>query len=238
MQAQTNIYGKKPLQIAIDGPIGSGKSTVAGLLAEKLNLFLVDAGALYRAAAYLAMRDGLTPEEYLEIAKRYRKAKVIEGVAEGIGKQIKITLDGEDISDKIRTHGIDDLVAKIAKNKEVIDAVHEKEREIAKARSVVIEGREIGSVVLREAQVKIYLTAGMRKRAQRRIEEYRAKGDQTPEEHIIRSLKERDELDMRRLYAPLIKADDTVLIDTTEITAEEAADKIIKLVPSEYLGYI
>lgn len=227
---------KRLLQIAIDGPIGSGKSTVAQLVAKKLHLFLIDAGGFYRAAAYVALRDKLPVTQYLNVARRFKKAQVVErkpNKTEQDGRKITVLLDGEDISWKIRTHQIDDLVAKFAQHKEIVSAVHEKERELAQSQSVIAEGREIGSLVFPKAQVKVYLTADVRKRAARRIEEYRKKGDKTLESEIIRALKERDELDMRRVYAPLVRARGAVLLDTTDMTAEQAAEEIIKLVPEE-----
>ncbi|MBI5356333.1 (d)CMP kinase [Candidatus Collierbacteria bacterium] len=227
----------KSLHIAIDGPIGSGKSTVAKEISRRLDIFLIDAGAIYRTAAYIALRDNLNPNQAGDIAKKLRNSELVERQAlpkEQDGRKITVLLDGKDISWEIRGHGIDDLVAKIAVNKVVINAVHAKEKLLAKGQSVVIEGREIGTMVLPKAQVKVYLTADPRERAKRRFQEYQNKGDTTPHGEIIRALKERDELDMRRAYAPLRKADDAVLVDTTGKTVNEVVDMILKLVPEEY----
>lgn len=227
----------KPLHIAIDGPIGSGKSTVAKEISRRLNIFLIDAGAIYRTAAYIAIRDGLSPRQAAEIAKKLRKSKLVErqpSDKEQDGRKITVLLDNKDISWDIRGHGIDDLVAKIAVNKAVIDAVHAKEKLLAKGQSVVMEGREIGTMVLPKAQVKVYLTADPKERAKRRFQEYRSKGDATPHSEIVRALKERDELDMRRAYAPLRKAEDAVLVDTTGRPVNEVAEMILKLVPGGY----
>jgi len=228
----------KSLHIAIDGPIGSGKSTVAKEISRRLNIFLIDAGGIYRAAAYIALRDGLNPQQAKEIAARLKKAKLIErlpAAKEQDGRKITVLLDGKDISWDIRGHTIDDIVAKIAFHKEVINVVHEKERLLAKSRNVVIEGREIGTMVFPDAQVKVYLTADVHERAKRRFSEYDVKGDKTPHREIVRSLKERDELDMKRAYAPLRKAEDATVIDTTGKSVDAVVDIILKLVPKEYL---
>ncbi len=227
----------KPLHIAIDGPIGSGKSTVAKEISRRLNIFLIDAGAIYRTAAHIALRDNLSSKQAGEIAKRLSGSKLIErqpSAKEQDGRKITVLLDGKDISWDICGHGIDDLVAKIAVNKIVIDAVHDKEKLLAKGQSVVIEGREIGTMVLPKAQVKVYLTADPGERAKRRFREYQNKGDTASHGEIVRALKERDELDMRRAYAPLRKADDAMLVDTTGKPANEVVDAILKLVPEEY----
>ena len=229
----------KKLQIAIDGPIGSGKSTVAREISRRLGIFMIDAGAIYRTAAYIGLRDGLGPDQAREIAGRLKKAKFIEREPEGVetdGRKVTVTIDGKDISGDIRGHIIDDLVAKIAVHREIIEAVHEKERNLASRQDVVIEGREIGTMVLPNAQVKVYLTADVHERAKRRFAEYEAKGDKTPHSEIVRALKERDELDMKRVYAPLRKAEDAVLIDTTNKTVDEAAGEILKLIPAEFVS--
>lgn len=226
-----------PFQIAIDGPIGSGKSTVARGIAKRLGLMLIDAGALYRTAALIALRGKFSPKQATQVAKKFREAIVIErqpNNRERDGRKITVLLNGEDVSWAIRTHEVDDLVAKFAEHKEVTDAVHEKERALAQSQGVVIEGREIGTMVLPRAQVKVYLTADIKKRAGRRFEEYTRRGNAVPHSEIIRALKERDELDMRRPYAPLRKAEDAVLIDTTRKTVSEVVDEILKLVPEEY----
>lgn len=221
----------RPLQIAIDGPIGSGKSTVAREVARRLGIMLVDAGALYRTVTLIALKQGIAPERAADAAGIFVRSRVIEKMPGNGDQRTIVLLDDKDISDAIRTHEIDDLVAKFGEHKEVIDAVHAKEREIANTQSVVIEGREIGTIVLPDAQVKVYLTADMKARSKRRIEEYRRKGDETPESGIVRALKERDELDMRRAYAPLRRADDAVVIDTTNKTIEEVVKEIMKHVP-------
>lgn len=229
---------ERSLHIAIDGPIGSGKSTVAKEISRRLNIFLIDAGAIYRTAAHIALRDRLSPQQAKKIAGKLKKAEFIErqpSAGEQDGRKITVLLDGKDISWDIRGHTIDDVVAKIAFHKEVIDVVHEKERLLAKSRNVVIEGREIGTMVLPDAQVKIYLTADIHERAKRRFSEYEAGGDKTPHGEIVRALKERDELDMKRAYAPLRKAEDAVVIDTTVKSVDEVVDMILKLVPEEYL---
>ena len=229
---------RKPLQIAIDGPIGSGKSTAAAEVARRLGIFLVDAGALYRAAALIGIRHKIRPDQApLDGAVLFRRAKIIERQPvgqEADGRKITVLLDGEDVSWAIRTHEVDDLVAKFAVNKEIIEAVHQKEREMSRWHDVVIEGREIGTMVLPEAQVKVYLTADVRERAKRRFAEYVRRGNHVSHSEIVRALKERDELDMKRAWAPLRKAEGAVLIDTTDKTVDEVAEEILKLVAENY----
>lgn len=230
----------RPLQIAIDGPIGSGKSTVAKEIARKLHLMLVDAGGLYRTAALIARRKQLTPDQAPLAAKTFRESAVVERQPTGKeqdGRKVTVLLNGEDVSWAIRTHEIDDLVATFGEHKETIDAVHAKERELARARGVVIEGREIGTMVLPEAPVKVYLTADIKKRAERRFQEYERRGNNVSHSEVVRALKERDELDMRRAYAPLRKARDAVLIDTTNKNVDEVVGEILKLVPKEYKNF-
>ncbi len=227
----------KPLHIAIDGPIGSGKSTVAAEVARRLGIFLIDAGALYRTAALIAIKHQIKSDKAAQAADIFRRVKVTERkplVQETDGRKITVLMGGEDISWTIRTHEVDDLVAKFGEHKEIIQAVHEKERKLASSQDVVIEGREIGTVVLPDAQVKVYLTADIRTRAKRRFQKYESRGNNVPHSEIVRALKERDELDMRRAYAPLRKADDAVLIDTTGKSVGEVVEMILKLVPEEY----
>jgi len=227
----------KPLHIAIDGPIGSGKSTVAAEVARRLGIFLIDAGALYRAAALVAIKHQIKSDKAAQAADIFRRVKVTERkplVQETDGRKITVLMGGEDISWTIRTHEVDDLVAKFGEHKQIIQAVHEKERKLASSQDVVIEGREIGTLVLPDAQVKVYLTADIRTRAKRRFQEYESRGNNVPHSEIVRALKERDELDMRRAYAPLRKAEDAVVIDTTGKPVDEVVDMILKLVPEEY----
>jgi len=227
----------KPLHIAIDGPIGSGKSTVAAEVARRLGIFLIDAGALYRTVALVAIKYQIKPDKASQVADIFRRIKVTERkplAKEADGRKITVLMDSEDISWAIRTHEVDDLVAKFGEHKQVIQAVHEKERKLASSQDVVIEGREIGTVVLPDAQVKVYLTADIRTRAKRRFQEYESRGNNVPHSEIVRALKERDELDMRRAYAPLRKAEDAVVIDTTGKPVDEVVDMILKLVPEEY----
>lgn len=228
--------GDTPLQVAIDGPISTGKSTIARELAKRLGILMVDAGGLYRTAAYMALRDGFSLNNVADIATKFRRADVVEHqprASESDGRNITVILDGKDISLAIRTHEIDDIVAKISQDPKIIRAVHEKERKLASASDVVIEGREIGTMVLPNAQVKVYLTADVKTRVSRRLAEYRRRGDQTPKSEIIRALKERDNLDMRRPYAPLRKAEDAILVDTTHRTVNEVVEMILKLVPTK-----
>ena len=229
---------RKLLQIAIDGPIGSGKSTVAAEVARRLGIFLVDAGALYRAATLIGLRRKITPDKAtLSVADLFLKAKIVERLPlpqENDGRKITILMDGEDISWAIRTHQVDDSVAKFAEHKEIIEAVHQKEREMSRRHDVVIEGREIGTMVLPDAQVKVYLTADVHERAKRRFAEYERRGNHVAHSETVRALKERDELDMKRAWAPLRKADDAVLIDTTNKTVDEVAGEILKLIQAEF----
>lgn len=231
---------RKPLQIAIDGPIGSGKSTVAAGVARRLGIFLVDAGALYRTAALIAIRNKIKPNEAAKAALFFRRAKVVLRQPRGKeadGRKITVLLDGEDVSWLIRTHKIDDLVAKFGEHKEIIEVVHRKERMLAASQNVVIEGREIGTEVLPKAQVKVYLTADIKTRAKRRFAEYERRGNHVAHSEIVRAFRERDELDMRRAYAPLRKARDAILIDTTDKTVDQVVEQILGLVPKEYENF-
>lgn len=217
------------INIALDGPAGAGKSTVAKIVAERLNILHLDTGAMYRAAALKAIREGISISDEAGVLKMLETTVVS---VENINGVQHTYLDGEDVNGLIRT----EQVSKGASDIGVIPGVRielvKTQRKFAAENDVVLDGREIGSFVLPDAPYKFYITADARERAKRRLSELRLKGeagDKTLDE-MTSEIVARDETDSKRAFAPLIKTDDAVLIDTTHIDAETAAEKILAII--------
>lgn len=206
------------MQIAIDGPAGSGKSTVAKKIAEKLNIIYIDTGAMYRAIT-LKLKD---------IDKKYYQEACNNTNIEFINN--KIFLDGKDVSSQIRSEEISKLTSDISK----IDFVRKKlvsiQKEIADKNSVVMEGRDITTVVLPDADYKFYLNASPEIRAKRRTLQLKEKGLNADYEEILRDIKKRDNNDIKRENSPLKVADDAIVIDSSNLTAEESIEKILSYI--------
>ncbi|MDY2986320.1 MAG: (d)CMP kinase [Peptoniphilus sp.] len=199
--------------VAIDGPSGSGKSTIAKLLADKLNITYVDTGAMYRAIALYSKETGFEPDEFLyDIEIDYRDNKVF--------------LNGEDVSDKIRSEEISKLASNISKDLKVREYLVQKQREISKKRSVVMEGRDIGTVVLPDAKYKFYLDAGVDIRAKRRYKQLLEKGEDVEFTKVLNDLKDRDFNDINRENSPLYMAEGAIFIDSADLTLEETLEKM------------
>jgi len=209
--------------IAIDGPAGSGKSTVAKLIAKKLGIVYIDTGAMYRALAYKAYGLGISFEDEKSIAKL---AEAIEIELEGE----KVLLDGIRVDGHIRMPVINENVSKVAKIKQVRDIMVMHQRDMGRKRSVVMDGRDIGTHVFPDASFKFFLVADLEERARRRSLELIQKGYEVEFGEIKRELENRDIQDSTREASPLIRAHDAVEIDTTSKTAEEVADTIISFV--------
>lgn len=208
--------------IAIDGPAGSGKSTVAKLVAKKLGFFYLDTGAMYRAVAYKMKKENLSEKELIE------KLGSIDLRLLDTDKGIKVILDGEDITGKIRTEEIGKLASQIAKIPEIREKLVQLQRKIAlEAKNAVLEGRDIGTVVFPDAELKIFMTASPEERAKRRYLQLKEKGENPNYEDILRSVLERDKADMERKIAPLKPAKDAIVIDTTNKTIEEVVNIIV-----------
>ena len=211
------------IYITIDGPAGSGKSSVAKGLAKKLGFEHLDSGALYRAAALLWLR-GDDDEKKLENFITKVSSTNFEL------KDGKIFLNGDPLGNEIRTPQVGKIVSKVAEIQEIRDVITKKTRELAQNKHVVVEGRDIGTVVLPDACVKIFLTASVQERARRRYEEYRTKGVNISFEEVIREIKLRDRIDSTREFAPLKAAKDAILFNTDSFTLEEVIDKLKDLV--------
>jgi len=209
--------------IAIDGPAGSGKSTVAKLIAKKLGIVYIDTGAMYRALAYKAYGLVISFEDEKSIAKL---AEAIEIELEGE----KVLLDGIRVDGHIRRPVINENVSKVAKIKQVRDIMVMHQRDMGRKRSVVMDGRDIGTHVFPDASFKFFLVADLEERARRRSLELIQKGYEVEFGEIKRELENRDIQDSTREASPLIRAHDAVEIDTTSKTAEEVADTIISFV--------
>ncbi|MZQ75113.1 MAG: (d)CMP kinase [Peptoclostridium sp.] len=209
--------------IAIDGPAGSGKSTVAKLIAQKLGIVYIDTGAMYRALAYKAYGMGISFEDEKSIAKL---AEAIEIELEGE----KVLLDGIRVDGHIRMPVINENVSKVAKIKQVRDIMVMHQREMGRKRSVVMDGRDIGTHVFPDASFKFFLVADLEERARRRSLELIQKGYEVEFGEIKHELENRDIQDSTREASPLVRAHDAVEIDTTSKTAEEVADTIISFV--------
>ncbi len=214
----------KNLVIAIDGPAGSGKSTTAQLVAQKLGFVYIDTGAMYRAITYLAIREDAVGnnDKIVELAANSDiELKFENGVT-------NISINGEDLTDKIRTLDVNKNVSDVSKIEEVRKLLVRKQRELgSKTTSVVMEGRDIATVVFPNADVKIFLTATIDERAKRRAKEYAENGTEIPVTEIKDNLKNRDQIDSNREVSPLIKAEDAIVVDTSYVTIEEQVNIIL-----------
>jgi len=215
------------LIVAIDGPASSGKSTSAKLVAQKLGYLYIDTGAMYRAITLLALRKKIIGN-IKAVVDLVEKTNI---ELEFIGGKTKVVIDGEDISEEIRSHNVNQNVSQISKIEGVRTALVKKQKEMGKKnRGVVMEGRDIGTVVFPDAEVKIFLTAAIEQRAMRRAKEYEEKGITAPLNEIKKNIEERDTIDSTREIAPLVKAPDAQIVDTSKITIEEQVDIILEKV--------
>jgi len=215
--------------VAIDGPVGSGKSTVARRTAELLAYTYLDSGAMYRAVAWKALRDGValdSPGHLEEIARKTR----IDLVRSPGG--LRVLADGEDVSERIRSVTISRAASRVAVAPGVRTHLVEEQRRAGAAGGVVMEGRDIGTVVFPHAGLKIYLDASVEVRAERRRREHQAKGETSDFARVLDEVRERDRRDRERLVSPLERAHDAVLVDNTAMDAEETA-RLIALLARE-----
>ena len=218
----------KIINVAIDGPGGAGKSTVARALAAKYGFAYVDTGAMYRTIGLAVQRAGFTPGDVPEVLGLLKVLNMgLEYDGEGTQRML---LDGEDVSRQIRMPEISGLASAVSAIPEVRSYLLETQRNLARTRSVIMDGRDIGTVVLPQANVKVFLTALPEVRARRRWKELQEKGTPQPFEDVQREMNERDERDSNRPVAPLRPAEDSVLVDSTDLSFEQVVAVLSSLI--------
>lgn len=210
--------------IAIDGPAGAGKSTLAKLISEELHLPYVDTGAMYRAVALIATREGTDMRDEESCAELLKRIQM-EVTYQDDGQHV--FMNGEDVTPFLRTEEMGKAASLISKLRCVRDKLSSVQREIAHRTGAVLDGREIGTFVIPDTPYKFYVTAAPEERARRRLKQLQDKNETGDYDRILEDIIARDEQDMNRDYAPLKQAEDAVLIDTTNMTIREAADIII-----------
>lgn len=215
------------ISIAIDGPAGAGKSTLSRTVAKKLGFIYVDTGALYRAVGFKFSKLGFDRELNCDIAEVLSNTKADIRFVEG---EQRVFLDDEDVSDKIRTAEASMMASAVSAKPEVRQYLLEKQRELARHNNVVMDGRDIGTVVLPDATLKIYLTASAEDRARRRYDEMIAKGMEADFESVYNDMLQRDYNDMHRDIAPLKQAEDAVLADTTGFEFEQSLALLLDII--------
>ena len=218
----------KTYAIAIDGPAGAGKSTIARRLADQLGYQYVDTGAIYRTVAYFMDLWGVSPRD-VDGVNRYIDELTVSIEYDENGKQHMI-MNGMDVTDDIRTPEISKMASDVSKHPCVREMLLDMQRDVAKAYNVVMDGRDIGTVVLPKANVKIFLTASAEVRAQRRTDELTAKGEKANYNQILKAIQERDYQDTHREIAPLKMARDSVKVDTSEMNIDEVVATILDIV--------
>ncbi len=216
----------KKLIIAIDGPVGSGKSTVARRVAELLGYTHLDSGAMYRALGVKALRQGVSFEDHAALEALADATHIDLQMNDG---KLRVLLDGADVTRDIRTPEASKAASYVAVIPEVRRILVAEQRRAGHHGGVVMEGRDIGSVVFPDAELKIYLDASAEVRADRRMREHVARGEHMTREQVIEELRERDRRDTQRTISPLTRAPDAVLVDSTAMDAEEAARVIVML---------
>jgi len=222
----------KKLRIAIDGPAGSGKSTIAKILAKLYNLIYIDTGAMYRYAAYLYLKNN----QDLDIVINMLKESEFNFVRDGETQKLRVDFHGDSkfYDDELRTVDVNKIVSKVAKNKDIRIILTEKQKEIAKNNNVIMDGRDIGTVVIPEAEVKVFLSATPEERAKRRLKDFESKGIKITFDEVLEDIKKRDEEDVNREIAPLKKADDAYELDTTGLSIDDVVNRIKELIEKVY----
>jgi CMP/dCMP kinase len=213
--------------IAIDGPAGAGKSTIARLVAGALGFVYVDTGAMYRAVTWKVQQEGLLPDQETEVVALANRIR-IELVPGSVGQQVFV--DGVDVTKEIRTTAITDDVSQIASIGAIRQLLVALQKQMAVAKGVVMDGRDIGTHVLPDAEIKIFLTASVAERAERRFKEMQSSGTCTMTlEQLEQDIARRDQMDQEREISPLTRAHDAILMDSTAMTIEEVVDEILGL---------
>ncbi|SES80944.1 cytidylate kinase [Oceanobacillus limi] len=221
------FMSKKKIAIAIDGPAAAGKSTVAKIVAYELSYIYIDTGAMYRALTLKATNQSLALEDETSLAKLLQDTK-IELKQSNEGQ--RVLLDGEDVTLEIRSQIVTNNVSYVAKHKAIREEMVARQQSLANYRGVVMDGRDIGTHVLPDAEVKIFLIASVEERAKRRYEENVQKGFPSDLEELKKEIEQRDLIDSKREVAPLLKAEDAIEIDTTSLTIDQVAQKILEAV--------
>ena len=219
--------------IAIDGPAGAGKSTIAKMVASKLGFVYVDTGAMYRSLALHFLRQGIDPKDEAAIASSCCNVDVTIRYEDGAQQVI---LNGENVSGLIRTEAVGNMASATSVYMPVRKKLVELQKQLAEKTNVIMDGRDIGTCVLPDAPAKIYLTASVKVRAQRRFKELEAKGISCNIEEIEKDIEERDFRDMHREHSPLKQAKDAVLLDSSSMTIEEVVEAIIRIAVERGLG--
>lgn len=215
------------IAVAIDGPAGAGKSTIARAAAKQLGFIYVDTGALYRTIGLAAYRRGTNGTDTAGIIKMLPEISVDLTYQDGVQS---VLLDGEDVSSCIRTPQISVYASQVSAIPEVRAYLLDVQRQMAQERSVIMDGRDIGTVILPNAQVKIFLTASAEARAERRCEELREKGEQVTVQEVLAEMQARDEKDTSRAVAPLRQAADAVRIDTSALTLTQSIEAVLQAI--------
>ena len=214
------------VNIAIDGPAGAGKSTIAKAVAKELEFVYVDTGAMYRAMALYLLQQGISPKETEKMEEACAKAEISIVYEEGAQQ---VLLNGENVTGLLRQEEVGNMASVSSANPKIREKLVELQRILASRENVVMDGRDIGTCVLPNAQVKVYLTASARTRALRRCKELEEKGISCVLEEIEADINERDHRDMTREISPLKQAEDAVLLDSSDMTIEEVKEAIISL---------
>ncbi len=216
-----------PLNIAIDGPAGAGKSTIAKLIAKKKNLIYVDTGAMYRAVALYILRQKTDLDDADAVASTCREADITIRYEEGV--QV-VYLNGENVNAFLRTEEVGNTASKTSANPAVREHLLNLQRKLAKENDCIMDGRDIGTVVLPKAQLKVFLTASSDVRAKRRFDELVAKGEAADFEKIKADIEKRDYQDMHRDIAPLKQAEDARLVDTSDMNIDQVVETICSMI--------
>ena len=219
--------------VAIDGPAGSGKGTITKIVGEKLNLLNIDTGAMYRCIALQMLRENINLEEFKKIEELLNKID-IKLINEN--SNIKVFLNNEEVTNKIRTEEVCKFVSPVSAIGIVREKMVKMQRKFGEEQNIIMEGRDIGTAVFPNADVKIYLDASPEERARRRVIQNTEKGIESDYENVLKEIKIRDERDSTREISPLKKASDAILVDSTNMTIDEVVEEIIRIIENKKRG--